>query len=154
MKKLVIVFGVAIAFASCSIFEEPRYKVDPILQKFTSEFYADGLKRGYVNLNKPSIELADNAIRGLYFAKDNVVQIKRNFVIDQLSKRTAADSNFVKLVLYHELGHSIGKDHRGPQMSIMNTGNLFDGNGDFIMTLRFYNESLVNANQLIDELFN
>lgn len=154
MKKLVIVFGIAMAIVSCSMFDEPLYRVDPILQKFTSEFYADGLQRGYGNLNKPSVELADNEIRGLYFAKENVIQIKRNFVVDQLSKKTTADSNFVKLVLYHELGHSIGKDHRGPQMSIMNTGNLFDGKGDFIMTLRFYNESLVNANQLIDELFN
>lgn len=142
---------ILIPFILFSCLPEPEIPAEA--KPYVDSFYHEGAIRGRIFDNDLKITLGaitEGGIKGSYHEGSIIIDSK--FVSDHLNMRTRADSNYVKLVFWHELGHSIGQGHRGGR-SIMNTGDFICCNGDFIMTLRYFNESKAHETEIINELF-
>lgn len=144
---------VCFLFGSCGMFQEPKC-VHPTIAPFVGEFYSLAQRRGIIIEHRPSVaigELERSSERGLYYARRNQVVISKEFIEKHLNI-SRADSNFIRLVVYHELGHAMGQAHRAG-LSVMNSGDLFEGAGDFIHTVQEFNRVPDRQVAILDELF-
>lgn len=151
MKITILILLVTLS--SCSIFEEHHYRVEPALATYVNSFYKEAYARGVEIPRYPSVIFSNDVHPGAFFVKSNEVKLNQEHIFYHLLKKTKADTAMVMLEVYHELGHSIGKAHRGPFMSIMNAGDGLDGKGDFIRTVQYFNAHPTEQNGIIDELF-
>lgn len=145
MKRLIIPFFLVVL--GCS--EHDPSGIDPRLVPFIESFADEGMKRGKrITYNHLSAKLGSLQSFGLQDGPSII--INEAFFASHLSTR--ADSNFVKLVVWHELGHWKGQNHRGG-VSVMNCGDWFMNCGDFVGTVQKYNASEAAATEITDELF-
>ena len=148
----ILAFLLCIIMLSCA--EPYNYDIDPALEPIVNEFFYEAELRGkYYNRNITVSFNKEMKEAGVYHIGHNVVEMNYEFVMKHIYV-DSANYNFVKLAVFHELGHWVGKEHRGG-ISIMNTNPDFGGCacGDFIGMVQFYNKDKANQKPIIDEFF-
>ena len=154
-----LVLFLALIISSCAFDPTIEYKVDDELESIVDDFFQEASIRGWIIEKKNLIvRLDDIKEHGLCYCNNEKEQktivINRKVVNENINV-SDIHYNFVRLIVFHELGHWIGMNHRGPQKSIMNSSPSLGGCdcGDFIMMTRYANESSENQKKIIDELF-
>lgn len=148
LKKLIFL---VFLLASC---EDEYYYIDSDFESIVENFYYEADLRGYHYSRNVSV-VYDHEIKdaGEYHSKTRTVKINYDYIHPKIH----LDSNhwqLARLVVFHELGHYVGKVHRPFKYSIMNCGDWFDPNcGDFIGTVQYFNADKSHQKPIIDEFF-
>ena len=158
MKKITAIatlITVSFLLTGCfsTITDDDLTTVDPLISEYVNDLKKEYLIRGFNSPTSVTVILSDDNMgnhKGEYH--NGKIKLSRQFVIDRLSAKTKEDSAFLKLVVWHELGHSTGKKHRDG-LSIMNSGDWFENKGDFIKTVQTFNEHPYSQKSIIDEFF-
>ena len=148
MKNLFILI-LALAVQSCSLnsFDQHvEYRVDPLLKPYVDKFYGEGEKRGVI-LDRTNLiaslqfHLAkEEGKNGKFHANGDQKMITIDF--DYYDIYESSPNAFrIEIIVFHELGHSIGRKHNKKPNSIMNTECLSCNRYDEYRT------------KIIDELF-
>lgn len=126
------------AISACSFIDESHYHVDPRLKRSVDLFLSEAEKRGFtVYTDGLHIVVGDIESTGLY-------QKGKSISIITVNEATlkATDQSGLDYIIFHEMGHHIGRDHND-EYSIMNPNKYV---GDFRMNPE-------KKEILIDELF-
>lgn len=139
---------------SCSFDFEPEYQVDPNLIPFVDEFFHQADLHNIVIYKQNLLVKFDKSItdKGQFYKRSqNLILINQDFFYSHINL-DSANTNFIKLVIFHELGHWQGRPHCSG-LSIMNSGDPFEGKGDFVGTVQKFNGHPEKRKEIINELF-
>jgi len=125
-----------ILLCSCSFIDDLNGRIDPLLAPHFNAFLSEAAKRNInIDVSELTLVLSDINDLGEY---DNET---KTIIISEYAFYKF-DSLAIQYVVFHELGHFIGRDHN-KNYSIMNP-NKYAGD---------YHNSEIKRVELIDELF-
>lgn len=163
MKKCIII-PVLITLTSCfsSFDQEVEYRIDPRVSEYVNEFFSEAEKRGIVLYKHNLIVVVAHRYE---YIKDPIINSKAGYAwkegdqriiwIDEdtfnhlsnahITHKTTCRTTWLKLLVFHELGHSLLNREHNKQHSIMN---------DAIDSEKNYNhENCEIYSNILDELF-
>lgn len=148
MKNLFILI-LALAVQSCSFnsFDQHvEYRVDPLLKPYVDKFYEEAEKRGrYLDRTNLIASLQfhlakEGGKNGKFHTNGDQKMITVDFDYYDIYE-SSSNAFRIEVIVFHELGHSIGRKHNKKSNSIMNTECLLCND---------YNKY---RTEIIDELF-
>lgn len=150
MKRIILIIGIAVAIvaflSSCSMFQEPEYKIDPRLQSSLQAFKNEANKRGYYINGNLILRIGSINSTGLCTKKkltgQKIITINESLFNGNQCK---VDSLALTYIVFHEFGHYMGRGHN-KTYSIMNIDEQIKYAGD-------WHNDIIKREQLLNELF-